>query len=711
MSKPFILIISGVAGSGKDSLIEALWKHPDLFEVAVSYTDRPMRPGEIDGKNYHYISKSDFDAGIKKREFIEWETVRGEYRYGRKKADLQRALKSGKTVAMSVDVLGFAKFKKMYDTASVFIIPPSSEEAMARLKKRGNDTPEGLKDRMDRYTLELSYKDQYDHIIVNDDLETARKELLKIARDSQEKRQQKQSNRKLLFSLLLTLFIAGSALAYNYSVLQKQSRNIAVAFPPGLTDEKPDSKPNQTTPAPVAVTPSPLPSAEAKKKVAATPPKKPTAEKIATATATNTDGSTTTTVSTGGTISQSDLATLNSQAITANSPLAIAYTDNTGKYSALGDVLKNYLNSTLKWRGEISAMKGILVENAGASGWNGQYLGSYTTSGDKITSASGSIIINSYYIETQYCVGANNFAGCPTEYAKLFLSHEYGHHYTLYHKWIDWNLPSGARFPDSYYNTRPLSKTGTATDYSLGWSNCEVEIIAEDYSYLYSGYGLQAMHTTYGYPSAATKTWLDNIGAQSEVPQTVTPPVNLTPTVTITAPADSATVSGDVNFTADAGDDSGVLSVSFYVGNKLISTDTSIPYAATIPTAGYDNGSYVLKAIASDGTLTAEKTISVIFSNAIVDTISPTISMTAPTENPYTLIDDNVEVSLTASDNVAVDKIELYFNDTFQQSWKTGSLNLLISFKSLSAGTYTLKFKTYDTSGNSAETILTVVKQ
>lgn len=709
MAKPFILIISGVAGSGKDSLLEELWRHPDLFEVAVSYTDRPIRPGEIDGKNYHYISKIDFDAGIRNKEFIEWETVRGEYRYGRKKTDLKSALKSGKTVAMSVDVLGFAKFKKMFDTASVFIVPPSLEEALIRLKKRGNDTPEGLKDRMDRYTLELSYKDKYDHIIVNDDLETARKELLKIARDSQEKRQQKQSNRKLLFSLLLIFLFAGSALAYNYSFLQKQSRNIATAFPPGLTDQKPDSKSNQTTP--VAVTPSPLPSAEVKKKVAATPPKKPTAEKIATATATNTDGSTTTTVSTGGTISQTDVATLNSQAVTANSPLAVSYTDNTGKYSALGDVLKNYLNSTLKWRGEISSLKGILVENAGVSGWNGQYLGSYTvSSAGKITIADGSIIINTYYIETQYCAGASNFAGCSNEYAKLILSHEYGHHYTLYHKWTDWNLGSGSRFPDSYYNTRPLSKTGTATDYSLGWSNCEVEIIAEDYSYLYSGYGLQAMHTTFGYPSAATKTWLDNIGAQSEIPQTVTPPINLAPTVSITAPADSTTVSGDVNFTADASDDSGVASVSFYVGNKLISTDTTAPYAATVSTAGYDNGSYVLKTIASDGTLTAEKTISVIFSNTIVDTISPTILITAPTENPYTLIDDNVEVSLTASDNAAVDKIELYFNDTFQQSWKTGSLNLAISFSGLSAGTYTLKFKTFDASGNSAETTLTVVK-
>ncbi len=699
MSKPFVLIISGVAGSGKDSLIEVLWSHPDLFEVAVSYTDRPIRPGEIDGKNYHFISRGEFDDSIKEKEFIEWEQVRGEFRYGRKKADLKKAFLTKKTVVMSVDVLGFAKFKKMYDTASVFIIPPSPEEAIARLKKRGNDTAEGLQNRIDRYTLELSYKDKYDHIIINDDLAAAQKELLAIAKQEKEKRSQRKTMKKTLFGLLLVFLFTGSVLAYTYSIQLKQKKNTATAFPPGVSGSK-------SNPTPVTVTPSPLPTAEVKKKVAATPPKKPTAEKIATSTTKNGDGSTTTTVATGGTISQSDLATLNGETA-VSSPLGIPYIDNTGLYPALGGVLDNYLNSTLKWRTEISALKGILVENAGASGWNGQYLGSYTASSSgKITAASGSIVINTYYIETQYCAGTSNFDGCPAEYAKLFLSHEYGHHYTLYHKWMDWNLPNGTRFPDSYYTIRPLPKATTATDYSLGWSNCEVEIIAEDYSYLYSGYGLQAMHATYGYPSAATKTWLDNVGSQNELSVAV----NAAPTVTITAPADGATISGTINFTADASDDVGVASVSFYIGHNLIGTDSAAPYAATLNTTAYPNGDYALKAVASDGTLTTAQTISVTFANTTVDTTNPTISITAPIDNPYTLTTDNFNVSVQAADDVAIDRIELYFGDQFQQSWKKSSLNLSVSFKSLSAGTYTLKFKTYDTAGNSAETVLTVVK-
>ncbi|HLC43864.1 MAG TPA: Ig-like domain-containing protein [Patescibacteria group bacterium] len=705
MSKPFVLIISGVAGSGKDSLIEELWRHPDLFEIAVSYTDRPIRPGEVDGKNYHYITSSEFDSGIAKGEFIEWEKVRGSYRYGRKKADLKKAFKNGKTVVMSAEPLGFIKFKKMYDVASVFITPPSLEEAIIRLKKRGNDTHEGLKNRIDRYALELSYKDKYDHIIINDDLEQARKELLLIATQEKDKRRQKKVVKKTLFGLALIFLLSGSTFISGYYSHLKKNNNSNVAFPPGLSG---NVNSDNTNPTQITVAPSPLPSAEVKKKIAAAPPKKPTAEKIATSTAQNSDGSTTTTVSTGGTISQSDLATLNSQTGTADTPLSISYIDNTGKYSALGDILKNYLNSTLKWRTEVSAMKGILVENAGNSGWNGQYLGRYTVlNSGKVTNASGSIVINTYYIENQYCAGAHNFDGCSNEYAKLFLSHEYGHHYTLYHKWLDWNNPSGTRFPDSYYNVRPLSKTTTATDYSLGWSNCEVEIIAEDYSYLYSGYGLQAMHSTFGYPSAATKTWLDNIGAESQLNVVENAP----PAVAITAPADGAVISGSVDFTADADDDVGVSSVSFYIGDKLIEADSAPPYATTLNTTAYQNGTYILKTVATDGTTSIEKTVSVTFNNSQIDTTNPTISMTVPSANPYTMTSDNLDVSVLAADNVAIDRIELYFDDQFQQNWKTASLDLSVSFKNLSAGTYILKFKIYDTAGNSAEATLTVNKQ
>jgi len=710
MAKPFVVIVSGVAGSGKDTLIEELWSLPELFEVAVSYTDRPMRPGEIEGKNYHYISKVDFDAGIKKKEFVEWETVRGEYRYGRKKADLKKAFKSGKTVVMSVEPLGMLKFKKIYDVASVFIMPPSLDVAIERLKNRGNDTADGLRERTDRYKLEMSYKNRYDRVIINDDLETARKELLHVIKEEKENRQRQYSTRKAIFGLMAVFLLAGSAYAYNYSIRQERAKNTATAFPPGVSDSNSDdrSESDQPDTTSAAVTPSPLPSAEAKKKVATTPPKAPTNEEVAATTTKNSDGSTTTTVSTGGIISQTELSTLQSSSATISSPLDIPYVDQTGSYNGLGTVLKNYLNSTLKWRSEISEMKGIIVENAGATGWNGQFLGSYTTStSGKIISAEGIIVLNTYYIETQYCTGSNNFDGCPNEYAKLFLSHEYGHHYTLYHKWLDWNLGNGVRFPDSYYSIRPLTKLTTAPDYSLGWSNCDAEIIAEDYSYLYSGYGLQAMHSTYGYPSAATKSWLDNIG--SVAPTTIVP-VNVAPIVTIASPSNGATLSGSVDFAATATDDVGVANVSFYINDNLIVADTSSPYSTTLSTTGYQNGDYTLKAVASDGSLSSTSSVTVHFANMTIDTTNPTISILSPTDNPYTLASTSLDISVAATDNIAVDHIEFYFNDSLQKSWSVATLNLRVSFKGLSAGTYTLTFKAYDAAGNSADTTMTIIK-
>ena len=205
---------------------------------------------------------------------------------------------------------------------------------------------------------------------------------------------------------------------------------------------------------------------------------------------------------------------------TSSSPAGVNFTDLTGRYSTLGSVLKSYLAS-LRWGSEINSFCGIYVEDAGDTGWSGQYVATYWTDGTgKITSVKGAILLNSTYY-SQLSQATFN------EYMKLILSHEYGHHYTQYHKWVDLNLPVGVRFPDAYYSVRPLSKSATSVDCSSGWSTCESEIIAEDYSYLYSSYGLHQMASQFGYPSAATKTWLDGLtNATSPTIPEPTPPAN-----------------------------------------------------------------------------------------------------------------------------------------------------------------------------------------
>jgi guanylate kinase len=706
-TKQAIFAISGVAGSGKDSVIEKLWDNPD-FATSVSYTDRPIRPGDIPGRTYNFISKEEFDDAIANKEFVEWEQVRGEYRYGRKKADMDKLIASGKTIIMHVDVVGAQKFKKLYQATTIFIMPPSLEEAIRRIDKRGSDTEEAKKVRIDRYSLEMSYKNKFDHILVNDDLGKAQEELVSIINKENYKRLKNSKTNKIVFlSLFMLLFVIlsfGSAFAfYQY---QKSVEKKEVADSPVETVEETPIQEVVETPKEI-VPPVKVPTAEVKKKITTNPPKTTTTtQNIAETTKKNTDGSTTTTVSTGGAINESDLTKI-SDGTVVNSPDEIPYIDETGKYPDMGKTMDEYLKNILKWKTEVSSMKGITLRNAGATGWNGQYLGSYTISAnDIITSAKGSIIINTYYIETDYCSPEKYFPDCESEYAKFIFAHEYGHHYTLYHKWIDWNLKNGIRFPDSYYSLRPLSKTATATDYSLGWSNCEIEIIAEDYSYFFSGYGLHQMRTAYGYPSTSIKNWLINIGDQSLLNSVN----NSAPTVSITAPAEGATLSGIFKVSANADDDLGVSKVSFYIGDNLVGEDVSSPYEFDINSTSYANGAYVLKTVASDGTLTAEKTINVIFENAVVDLVKPTISILSPATNPFDLVGNQLSIRIQATDNVAIDRIEAYFEGEFQQSWKVSLLNLSVSFQGLPVGIYNLMFKTFDTAGNSSEVELVVNK-
>lgn len=445
----------------------------------------------------------------------------------------------------------------------------------------------------------------------------------------------------------------------------------------------------------IAATPTPTLAAEAKQTVTKNPPAKP--KKGSSSTRTNSDGSKTTLVSDGN-INSGDAGRVSSIP-PASSIAAISYRDETGQNAALESILKDYLSNTLKWSNEVGQMREIIVRDAGATGWTGLYSGGYTIapSGD-ITSAYGWITLNVYYYKTSPYFN---------DYMKLTFSHEYGHHYTLYHKWVHWDLPEGTRFPDAYYTIRPLSKATTATDYSLGWSNCEAEIIAEDYSYLYSGYGYHAMSGTYSYPSnPGTKNWLNALPSGPGAP----PPANNPPTVSITAPASGATVSGTIAFSADASDDYGVSKVSFYVNDSLSAEDSSSPYSISLNTAAYANNTYTLKAVASDGTQTAQATISVTFNNAVVDEESPVLTITQPAPNPYAWAGTSFPVQASATDNIAATRIEVYVDDELITQQSAASISITLTCNTCTPGTYTLKLKAFDAAGNFDEETVTLNK-
>lgn len=177
--KHVLLAVSGPSGVGKGTMVKTIIsRRADVVE-SVSCTTRPPREGEIDGKHYFFLSKEEFERRIAEDDFLEYDEHFGNY-YGTPKSFVREALKT-KSVIMEIDVVGALNAKKTFpECVLVMVVPPSVEVLRARLKGRGSETDEQIEKRLARMNYELSHKDQYDYIIVNDDLEKAIEELCGI---------------------------------------------------------------------------------------------------------------------------------------------------------------------------------------------------------------------------------------------------------------------------------------------------------------------------------------------------------------------------------------------------------------------------------------------------------------------------------------------------------------------------------------------------
>jgi guanylate kinase len=182
LSKPNsgLFIISSVAGGGKSTLISLLLKrHEDLL-FSVSCTTRLPRPGDVPGQSYHFLTVDDFKSRIDRDEFIEWAEVHGNY-YGTSKLFIENAIQSGHSILMDIDVQGAKIVKGKLPTATtIFILPPSEEIWIERLRSRATDSQEVIERRIHNGKVELSQSDWFDYQIVNDNLETAYRDLEKI---------------------------------------------------------------------------------------------------------------------------------------------------------------------------------------------------------------------------------------------------------------------------------------------------------------------------------------------------------------------------------------------------------------------------------------------------------------------------------------------------------------------------------------------------
>ena len=178
------ITISAPSGSGKTTLCKALRKVKSDIEWSVSYTTRKKRNSEKNGIDYHFITANKFEDFILNEKFVEWENVHGNY-YGTAKDTLKAAIAIEKTLLLEMDVKGSMSIKKLYpdNTFSIFILPPSLEELRARLKKRGTDSDERIEIRLKRYQQEIEFQDRFDAVMINEDLESAKFELINIVNE------------------------------------------------------------------------------------------------------------------------------------------------------------------------------------------------------------------------------------------------------------------------------------------------------------------------------------------------------------------------------------------------------------------------------------------------------------------------------------------------------------------------------------------------
>jgi guanylate kinase len=180
MAKGIFIIVSAPSGAGKSSLCQRLMQAYPEIKFSVSYTSRPPRPNEINGKDYHFISRKEFKDRIDQGEFVEWVENYG-HLYGSSRNVMKEFIQDGRDLLLDIEPRGAKKIKQEFKGGIyVFVLPPSRSELLKRLEKRGHETDEVIQKRFRQAENELKEISWYDYVIFNEDLETAVNQLISI---------------------------------------------------------------------------------------------------------------------------------------------------------------------------------------------------------------------------------------------------------------------------------------------------------------------------------------------------------------------------------------------------------------------------------------------------------------------------------------------------------------------------------------------------
>lgn len=179
-----LFLVTAPSGAGKSSLVSDLLRADPTVHLSISHTTRSPRPGEVDGREYHFVTVETFEAMKEDNAFLEWAYVHGNY-YGTSKKWIESELAVGHDVLLEIDWQGALQVKRLFpDVVGIFILPPSVEALRERLNKRATDAPEVIARRLAGAGAEMVHAGQFDYVIINDDFERAKDDLIAIVRAS-----------------------------------------------------------------------------------------------------------------------------------------------------------------------------------------------------------------------------------------------------------------------------------------------------------------------------------------------------------------------------------------------------------------------------------------------------------------------------------------------------------------------------------------------